>query len=401
MELKKKVLWLSLCAPYDTVAHAGGKIHNYYIKNMHKDGRFDIYLISFCYESECQLLDLNQYHISNKIIVVKNNFLKKAFNAESALNPIQKYAGIIPNYQRYFALKEMHQFAKTHEQPDIIILHWTQMVVLYYEIKKWFPKSKFVMIEEDVSFLGYERKINYANNVLKKIFYKIRHDKLKKIELDVLDKGDLIVVNNIKDRKLLVNCDINHEKIFVSTPYFTNYSFVQRKATNNIIYFGAMKRPENYKSVIWFINNVFDKLNDLDVKLIVIGGNPHPSIMKYASDRIKITGFVEDIAPYFSSCLCLVAPLVMGAGIKIKVLEALSAGVPVLTNRIGIEGIPAKADRDYLHCESVRDYVEAIHMLADGRIDARKLSENAKSFIKQSFDPNKMILELMNRIFEC
>ena len=71
----------------------------------------------------------------------------------------------------------------------------------------------------------------------------------------------------------------------------------------------------------------------------------------FKPDVITVTGFVKEISKYFEQSLCLVAPLVLGAGIKIKVLEAMSAGLPVLTNQIGIEGIPAQNGIHYYYCE--------------------------------------------------
>lgn len=403
---RKKVLWISLCAPYDTVAHAGGKIHNMYLKNMHNSGYFDISLLSFCYEYEVPYLDLDKYQIKNQIKVISDHpvkkFIKKIYNIESVCNPFQKYAGIVPNYQKHYALKMARKYSEKNEQPDIVILHWTQMAVLYPRVVKWFPTSTFVMIEEDVSFLSYRRKADLSQNYFKKQFLKYRYKKLKNIELDVLSVADLTIVNNHKDEKLLLNNGLPLKKIFVSVPFFTDYSNVQWKpVTQNILFFGSMMRAENYKSVIWFIEKVFYKISDPNIKLIIVGGNPHPSLKKYQNSRIRMTGFVEDVSPFFADSMCFIAPLVMGAGIKIKVLEAFSAGIPVLTNEIGIEGIPAVRERDYLHCETPDDYLAAISSLSKGMIDAESLSVNSKKVIKDHFNFSERINHMIQRIYEC
>ena len=84
--------------------------------------------------------------------------------------------------------------------------------------------------------------------------------------------------------------------------------------------------------------------------------------------------------------MCIVAPLVLGAGIKIKVLEALSAGMPVLTNDIGIEGIPAQNGKEYIHCNEPNEYAKYIKQLHENRNLARKFSRNASSFIMSHYD---------------
>ncbi|MBR4599387.1 MAG: glycosyltransferase, partial [Treponema sp.] len=179
---------------------------------------------------------------------------------------------------------------------------------------------------------------------------------------------------------------ISPEKIKIIAPYFDDFSNVNHSFnTKNIIFYGAMSRPENYECCIWFIENVFNKLSS-NFTMTIIGANPHPSLLNYKSERIIITGFVKDARPYFETALCSVVPLLLGAGIKIKVLESMSAGIPVLTNAIGIEGIPAKNKVDYLHCETAQDYISSITELADNYEMQKSLSENARNFISRNFN---------------
>ena len=113
--------------------------------------------------------------------------------------------------------------------------------------------------------------------------------------------------------------------------------------------------------ITWILNKYYYFFYNLH--FYIIGGNPHQSLFKYESERIHITGFVDSIDFYFSNCIALVVPLLLGAGIKVKVLEAMSAGVLVLTNDIGIEGIPAKDGEHYFHCESATDYKNLLNKL--------------------------------------
>ena len=101
---------------------------------------------------------------------------------------------------------------------------------------------------------------------------------------------------------------------------------------------------------------------------------------------------------YFASALCLVAPLVLGAGIKIKILEAFSAGLPVLTNDIGIEGIPAQAGKDYVHCNTVEDYIRNIDYLLNNLDIQAQISKNAREFISQHYNLNNDLINLNNRL---
>lgn len=89
--------------------------------------------------------------------------------------------------------------------------------------------------------------------------------------------------------------------------------------------------------------------------------------------------------------MCFVSPLLSGAGIKVKVIEALSAGIPVLTNLIGIEGINAVNNREYIYCESAEQYADSIIKLQEGMIREQDLTKNQVEFIKTNFNLNSSL----------
>ena len=148
----KKMLWISLNVPYDTVNHAGGKSHNFYIKYFQRSKEFEIHLISFMYSNERINIDLDKYGIDNTLIEISDKkmktFFRKIINIESTLNPFSKYVGIIPNFQRIHIQNTLKKFAKGYD-PDIIIVQWTQMIVFMPLIKKLFPSS--IIIIENMS----------------------------------------------------------------------------------------------------------------------------------------------------------------------------------------------------------------------------------------------------------
>ena len=182
-------------------------------------------------------------------------------------------------------------------------------------------------------------------------------------------------------------------------PYFDDYSEVQRKIEGrDILFFGAMSREENYLSAIWFVDNVMPKLQELNVRFLIAGSNPPEILKKKESKAVKILGYTSDMAKYFSSCICLVAPLKLGAGIKVKILEAMSAGIPVLTNEIGIEGIEAVNEKEYILCSSPDEYADSIRRLLSDRHLGEELSLNSKRFIKKKYHMASRLDDLINII---
>ena len=399
----KKLLWISPYAPYDKVDHAGGKVHNFYVKYFHQSGKFDITLLSLCLKREESLLDLEQYGIKNHIFIMDQSkgkqFERRVRSAWSFINPFDKYAGICLDYERNHIRKMLEEYIQEGNEPDIVILQWTFSLALLPMVRKYFPTCKVIAIEEDVTFLGYKRKWKKAKSLYQKFFWKIRYERIKKIELNWLENVDLIVTNNPKDTDLLVENGIVERKIFTSIPYFDDYSEVIRKLEGrDILFFGAMSRAENYLSAIWFVDNVMPKLQKYNIRFLIAGSSPPEILKEKESESVKVLGYIENMVDYFSKCICMVAPLSLGAGIKVKILEAMSAGIPVLTNEIGIEGIEAVNGEEYILCSSSEEYAYNIKKLLYNEEIGTKLSLNSKKFIKNNYHMAARLDELIDII---
>lgn len=400
----KNILWVSPHIPYDTVTHGGGKTHNYYIKYFQSTGKYNITLLSLCVKSDLGKIDLERYQIKYSAYILDKNPLENMFRRVvdriSYVNPKDPYAGICLNYERWMMNRQIKKYLSEGQKPDIVILQWTFAALFIDDLKKNFPDSKYIVIEEDVTFLNYRRRYERAQGRLNKVFWKNRMQIGQKKELEALQKADIVVTNNFKDSKLLVTEKLARKKIFTSAPYFDDYSCIERKKNSkNILFWGAMSRPENYESAIWFITNVMPLLKDFNVKFVIAGGQPNNSLYKYEREDVIITGYVKNPEDLFEDCFCLVAPLVGGAGIKIKILEALSAGVPVLTNEIGIEGIPAQDGSEYYLCKTVDDYLKRIQKLLTTEV-GWQMGTRARLFIRKNYCLNEKLQELEKTISE-
>lgn len=389
------VLWMSPYAPYDKVGHAGGQIENYYLKELNKNKDIELFLLSFIAKEEYKDVkrDLASSNVGN--VIIDNNIIK----TDKYLDKIRlfnKYGGIVK--KDYWNIIEQYLDENYSKIPDVIVVEWTEFIMFIPEIKLRYPNAKIVSIEEDVTFLKYYRIIRSQSNFLKKLLWNIRYHKLKKSELKSLDMSDIVILNNSKDEKLVQNMGIKNT--WVWTPYFMNMTkdIKDDFLTKNIVFYGAMARKENHDSVMWFIKNVLEKINDKDVRFIIVGSKPQKELLDLASDRIIVTGFVDSVKPYFQNALCCVAPLVMGAGVKIKVLEAMSAGVPVLTNDIGIEGIQAVDKKDYFHCEKPEQYIQAISLLINDKNVGEKMGNSSREFISKNYNYEQDSKVFVNKI---
>ncbi len=410
---KKSIMVISFCVPYDNVGHAGGKTHNFYLKKMNEVSGFKVNLISFGVEADREKLDLKQYGIGSRVFFIGGNKLEKIKrgigNLTTKYNPFDKRGNMLPKYYENCVISELKRIKSEGHIPDIFVLEWTQMVFLAGRIKSLFPKAKIVASEHDVSYLGFLRKYEYAeSDSERKKFFRF-YKNIKREELDALKYCDIVCPHNKKDEKLLMEDGIPSGKIHPIVPYFDDYSgIIRRLVQNRIMFYGAMARPENYLSAMWFIEHVMPALKKDGVEFVIVGSNP-PELLKLAAEKyngnaenskITVTGFVPEVDDYFATSMFLVAPLVLGAGIKVKIIEAMSAGMPVLTNDIGIEGIDAEDGRDYIRCTAPGDYINAIHKILEGRIDVQVLSENAGKFIKDNFNLEESAEKYMNLLGE-
>lgn len=403
----KKVLFISYMATYDNSKGAGCKSENYYIKQIAADPDIIFRLLTFeDFDDEYDELmeDLHKYHICNDVCVrdrhMRSKVIRGLKNIPSRYFPFDKNGNFTSKYYLENIQNYLNKYKKEGFNPDVIILGWTQVILFIEEIKNIFPFAKYIALEEDVSYLGVSRKRDLESSRVRRIVLQNQYNRLKKAELKALSKYDLVFTNNPKDMKLLQSDGLKIKGLSWIAPWYNQFPYgIDRNidwSNPFIIYYGAMGRLENSLSAEWFINNVLP-LIDRKVKFVIIGSGAE-SIRHLASERVIITDFVEDVSFYFSRCICMAASLVLGAGIKVKVLEAMSAGIPVLTNSIGIEGIVANDNKDFFLCEKPEDYVKVINRIMNGNVDLNLISKNARRIIFENYDFHKSSSILLKSI---
>lgn len=398
---KVKVLWISLNAPTNKSEKAGGNTFNYYFRNFYNDERFEVKVIAQI-NSKLPLMETKEedcFYLHRKSGITAK--LQKLSSIESKYNPWNRNANLISNQMEVF-VKSKIQYMKTYGfEPDVVVLEWTQCVVLARTIRKLYPKAYIVASEHDVTFVGYSRMADYYSGI-KSWLWKFKYKWEKKIELCALRECDLILPQNGDNRKILVEEGIPENKMQWLVPYFNDMRGCKRKPNGrDVLFFGAMARPENYLSAIWFIDKVMPLLDDIDMRFVVLGSNPPDKLKKMENERIHITGFVDSIVPYFECAMCLVAPLVLGAGIKVKIIEALSSGIPVLTNDIGIEGISAENGKEYIHCTEPHEYEAAIIEIFANPTVGLNMEKSARVFIEQNYLLDRSLTDYKNRLIRA
>lgn len=378
-----KILFI---APISIVpnASAGAETINYYIKTLSEN------------DNQIDVIAKNEGRYDNKFInyhILKYKesvLIKKIFKALGwVIYPQSKYLYKTSSSLRYAIVVKLKELKKKGYKPEVILLETTSSILLYKNIRNIFPDAKLVGSLHDIAYQGSFRKMQLETN---RIRLAIRKRYLKyaiQNEVTALMNLDLIVPHNASNIKILKkHTKLKNKIYFPLVPFYEcNYNHNDSTNSKNILFYGLMSRPENYQSVEWFIDYVMPKLH-IDFKLVVIGGNPPRHLQDREFDKVVITGFIEEnmVKEYFENAFCIVVPLLFGSGIKTKVLTALASGLPVLTNEIGIEGINAMPGRDYIHCETVDEYIVGLEMLYQNKETYKNICKNARNVMKRSYN---------------
>jgi glycosyltransferase involved in cell wall biosynthesis len=162
----------------------------------------------------------------------------------------------------------------------------------------------------------------------------------------------------------------------------------------NIGFLGNMGYRPNIEAVHWLYDKVYLPIRSEmpGLSLIVIGKDPVDSVKELGSEPgVLVTGTVEDIWPYVNSVDVFVVPLLRGAGLKNKILEAMGAGRPVITTAIGNEGVDAVDGKDIAIRETPEEFrMEAVRLLrsADAR---RAMGDSARRFVRDRFSWDRIL----------
>jgi glycosyltransferase involved in cell wall biosynthesis len=139
------------------------------------------------------------------------------------------------------------------------------------------------------------------------------------------------------------------------------------------VFLGTLTIPANSSAIAAFIKACWADVLALmpDAKLKIIGGGePRPEledlIQKY-SGSLEHAGFVADLAPILSNCCAMIVPLRFGTGVKLKVIDGLCYGVPIVSTRAGVDGVPVVPDRDCYVVESIEEIPRYMLALVDRR----------------------------------
>ena len=338
----KKVLFITPRVPFPAIS--GGLISTLdSLKFLARN--FDLDFISFIEKKNSNIEQtknkLKDFGVKESFFIdykIKNRSIWNILNAILLNMPLSIY--------RNKSIEMKNKVGRIADNYDCIFVdHWLSF---QYIPKNY--KGTVILKEHNAEYKMWERLFYNEKNLIKKLFLKFETARIKKYEAMICNSVTKVITVTEEDKQNLIEIGAKGDNIKMLPAVILDIKqeiikdFSNRE--NALLYVGSLSWESNIDGLKYFLENIYPKIKKKmpEIKFYIIGKNPPNILQNFAQNdtSIILTGFVDDLTEYYNKCKLFVVYLRYGSGIKIKILEALSNSMPVITNDIGMEGIFTK-----------------------------------------------------------
>ena len=247
-----------------------------------------------------------------------------------------------------------------------------------------------VLNHHDVESSKIELRARKTRNVLLQSYFKIEAGKLVAAERRWCPQFDVnAVVSEDENDVLSQACPGLRVRVVpngVDTEYFTPRA---DPGTRTILFCGSMDMHPNQEAMEYFLRQIWPRVvaQAPDIDLLIVGRKPPEWLNEVArtDPRIQITGFVDDVRPYFQKAAVCICPIVSGGGTRLKILDSLAMGVPVVATSFAASGLSLGHDKHLLLANTEEQFAEyTLHLLSELPLRSRLASAGAER-VKQLY----------------
>ena len=288
---------------------------------------------------------------------------------------------------------------------DFVILESLYMVP-YTEIIQRHSKAKIIFRSHNLEFEIWNRlAVNNRNPLLRWYLAKLAR-KLKDYECaHIRDIDYLIPISPVDQKKYL---DLGYQGEIFTLPLgldLRRYPMITPSAGNKIEvgFIGSLDWRPNVEGLQWFLSQIWPTVQALhpdQFRLHIAGRNMPDKIRKQASPNVIIHGEVSDAIDFIQRYDYFVVPLFSGSGMRVKILEAMAMGKIVLSTSIGIEGIPAAPDKEFIQVNDKAQFLTTFERMARNEYNLSILGRNARSFIEDNYSIKYIATTLYDYLHE-
>jgi glycosyltransferase involved in cell wall biosynthesis len=249
--------------------------------------------------------------------------------------------------------------------------------------------SKTILHEHNAEYIIWRRYANIERNIIKKIIITFEAFRLFYYEIKQCKKVSVIMATPddigklkpyLKYLKFAITYHLGNDDL-LNEPKLLN------KHTYKILFIGTLTWEANRQGILWFIKYVYPiiKKNLSNVSLYIVGKSDAPLLSLGLDKSIKMLGFVQDLKMIYNDVDIFICPLQFGSGMKIKVLDAMYRGLPIVTTSIGTESIDLVDGRDCFIADSIQDFAKKILLLLKNNDIWDKFSENSRLLAERQY----------------
>jgi GT2 family glycosyltransferase len=280
---------------------------------------------------------------------------------------------------------------------DIIILSRPHIAAQYIDtIQKYAPHCKLIYDTIDLHYLRLWRQAIVEKNpeLIKEA------EKMKETEMKLIKSSNAAFVVTKKEGAILKDEDNSVNPVILPNVHIPPKNILPFEDRQDILFIGGFQHTPNVDAAIFLTNEIFPLIKERihNVKLFIVGSNPPEQIRALASEDTIVTGYVPDISPYLERVKVMVAPIRYGAGLKGKITEGMSFGLPVVTTTVGAEGLDMIDGDSMLIANSPEEFALKTAKIYTDKVLWNKISANSRELAIKRYSPEN-ILEMFRILF--
>jgi len=284
------------------------------------------------------------------------------------------------------------------EQYDIIQIEGTYASP-YSQTALDYANCPVVLRQHNVEYQIWERRASTSSNPFKKWYLSLLSKRLKKHESKHLNQYSAIVPVTEDDANLFkaLGCNV---PIYASPAGIDIHLWKPSNTSiipHSYYHIGSLEWAPNLDAVTWFLEEVWPLLLEKtpEAQFYIAGKGMPDSLKDRSISNVHMVGEVRDAVEFSRDKLCCVVPLRSGSGIRLKILEAMSAGKVVISSTIGAQGIAYTNNQNILIADKPLEYVEEIEKITNSPEFAERLGKNARQLIVDHYSNQSVVQKLL------
>lgn len=245
------------------------------------------------------------------------------------------------------------------------------------------PEVPWLLVEQNVESLFLARHAAARSGLLRAL-YGIEARRMRAVEPALLEGADAVLAVDEGETAWI------REHAPRASAHFVPVGVSRREEgahDGGFLLLGSWRWAPNREAAAWFLKDIWPQVRAQrpDARVHVVGPGTGADALGFAADGVVWEGEVPDVAPFFARARALVVPLRSGAGLRVKILEAMAAGTAVVSTRLGVGGLDMTPGAQLLVAESPREWAEAVLRLEDDATVARRIGEAGRAWALERF----------------